>query len=480
MKVLESSAAGTKNSNAIRFWRQIELESKFRRAALASGLIEDPQWEYCMRLLRFRCATEPQPVPLEVEDKLLRAILIEQGALTEYQAEQLNNGRIKLTLGPYIITEFIGQGGMGHVFKAIHKVMGRECAVKTLPFGRVTPQTLDGFSREIRLQAKLDCSYLVRAYDAGQDGTTHYLVTEYVPGMDLRRLIKAKGPLPQEQAASIIMQAAYGLEYAHQQGMVHRDVKPGNILVTPDGIAKVSDVGLAAFTANLIDDPRAGKIVGTADYLSPEQIRTPLAVGPVSDVYSLGCTLYYTVCGKVPFPGGDTAHKVRRHLEETPFHPRRFTDNISEEFVDIIAEMMDKDPTKRIQTCAEVAARLEPWAIDSSQITQPRMSRGPWSSPPPPTLDPESAGSQEELAQDASIHSNDSNPSQRILSENQLFTDSRGLPSDSSDPLSMIQIGTARNKSQASTGMVIGLTIAILLPPALLVGAIMGYLIAIK
>ena len=433
-----------------------------------------------MRLLRFRCATEPQPVISEVEDRLLRAILIEQGALTEYQAEQLSQGRKKLTLGPYIITEFIGQGGMGHVFKAIHKVMGREVAVKTLPFGRVTPQTLDGFAREIRLQAKLDCSYLVRAYDAGQDGTTHYLVTEFVPGMDLRRLIKAKGPLPQEQAASIIMQAAYGLEYAHQQGMVHRDVKPGNILVTPDGMAKVSDVGLAAFTANLIDDPRAGKIVGTADYLSPEQIRTPLLVGPVSDVYSLGCTLYYTVCGKVPFPGGDTQHKVRRHLEETPFHPRRFADNISEEFVDIIAEMMDKDSTKRIQTCAEVAARLEPWAMDSSQITQPRMSRGPWSSPPPPSLDPDAPGSQDEVAQEASIHSNDSNPSQRSALENQLFADSRVLSNDADSLASIISSTPAKNLSSVNRGMVIGLTVAILLPPALLVGAIIGYLIAIQ
>lgn len=434
-----------------------------------------------MRLLRFRCATEPQPVPSEVEDRLLRAILIEQGALTEYQAEQLGNGRVKLTLGPYIITDFIGQGGMGHVFKAIHKVMGRECAVKTLPFGRVTPQTLDGFAREIRLQAKLDCTYLVRAYDAGQDGTTHYLVTEYVPGMDLRRLIKAKGPLPQEQAASIIMQAAYGLEYAHQQGMVHRDVKPGNILVTPDGMAKVSDVGLAAFTANLVDDPRAGKIVGTADYLSPEQIRTPLLVGPVSDVYSLGCTLYYTVCGKVPFPGGDTQHKVRRHLEETPFHPRRFAENISEEFVDIIAEMMDKDPTKRIQTCAEVAARLEPWAMDSTQITQPRMSRGPWSSPPPLSLDSDSPSSQDEAALEASIHSNDSNPSQKSALENQLFSDSRSVPNSIGDSLTtIIQNTPVISRNTSNKGMVIGLTVAILLPPALLVGAIVGYLIAIK
>ena len=429
-------------------------------------------------MLRFRCASEPQPVPIEVEDRLLRAILIEQGALTEYQAAQISDGRHKLTLGDYIITDFIGQGGMGHVFKAIHKFMGRECAVKTLPAGRVTPQTLEGFAREIRLQAKLDCSYLVRAYDAGQDGKVHYLVTEYVPGMDLRRLIRAKGPLPQEQAASIIMQAAYGLEYAHQQGMVHRDVKPGNILVTPDGIAKVSDVGLAAFTANLVDDPRAGKIVGTADYLSPEQIRTPLAVGPVSDVYSLGCTLYYAVCGKVPFPGGDTAHKLRRHIEETPFHPRQFAD-VNEEFVDIIAEMMDKDPNKRIQSCAEVAARLEPWAIDSSQITQPRMSRSPWSAPPPPSLVPDSQGG-DELAQDASMNSNDSIASQRNLTENPRSFDSSGLPNDGLDLQAIDQIKNASGRSPASNAMVIGLTVAILLPPALLLGAIVGYLVALK
>jgi len=432
-----------------------------------------------MRLLRFQCASEPQPVAIEVEDKLLRAILIEQGALTEYQAQQISDGRHKLNLGDYIITDFIGQGGMGHVFKAVHKFMGRECAVKTLPTGRVTPQTLEGFTREIRLQAKLDCSYLVRAYDAGLDGTTRYFVMEYVPGMDLRRLIKAKGPLPQDQAASIIMQAAYGLEYAHQQGMVHRDVKPGNILVTPEGIAKVSDVGLAAFTANLVDDPRAGKIVGTADYLSPEQIRSPLAVGPVSDVYSLGCTLYYTVCGKVPFPGGDTAHKLRRHLEETPIHPRRFAEKINEEFVDIIADMMDKDPNKRIQTCAEVAARLEPWAIDSSQITQPRMSRSPWSAPPPPSFGTDTQGGDESV-QDASINSNDSIQSQRNILDNSRFSDSRGLSNDVLESLASYDGKASKNKPQASNAMMIGLTVAILLPPALLIGAIIGYLVAIK
>jgi serine/threonine protein kinase len=154
--------------------------------------------------------------------------------------------------------------------------------------------------------------------------------------------------LPVQQAAKIVMHAALGLDYAHRKGLVHRDVKPGNILVTPEGDAKVSDIGLAGFAHDLMNDPRAGKIVGTTDYLSPEQIRTPLEIKPSSDIYSLGCTLYYAICGKVPFPGGDTASKMRRHIDETPWHPRKFAPDITEEFVDIIADMMEKDPRKRI------------------------------------------------------------------------------------------------------------------------------------
>jgi serine/threonine protein kinase len=127
-----------------------------------------------------------------------------------------------------------------------------------------------------------------------------------------------------QQAANVIVQAARGLEYAHQRGLIHRDVKPGNILVTPAGVAKVSDLGLSGFIDEAEQDPRAGRIVGTADYLSPEQIHSPSEVTSVSDIYSLGCTLYYAISGKVPFPGGTTKDKARRHLEETPWHPRRF------------------------------------------------------------------------------------------------------------------------------------------------------------
>lgn len=450
------------------------MESRFRQAVLASGVVSSSQWDYCLRLLRHRIVTGDMSCTPEQEDLLLKEILVEQGAITEYQAAQLLEGRHKLNLGPYIITDSIGQGGMGHVFKGVHQVMGRVCAVKVLPLQKATEEAREGFIREIRLQAKLDCEYLVRAYDAGQDGRIHYLVTEYVPGMDLRRLVKTQGPLSQERAAKIIMQAALGLDYAHKKGMVHRDVKPGNILVTPEGTAKVSDVGLASFTANLVDDPRAGKIVGTADYLSPEQIRTPLDVGPASDVYSLGCTLYYAVCGKVPFPGGDTATKMRRHLEETPMHPRRFSAWLQDEFVDIIAEMMEKDVSKRTQTCAEVAVRLEPWANqESGFVSYPSMGRSPWAAPPPPADDPSSVGSEDkELSQDQSLPSQDSGLSQSAIRRS-AASQSIGIDQSTDEPKS-------RSRFSTSPGITIALTAAVIIPPTLVIGAILGYLIAVR
>jgi serine/threonine protein kinase len=176
-----------------------------------------------------------------------------------------------------------------------------------------------------------------------------------------------------------------GLAHAHDRHLIHRDIKPGNILVTPEGIAKLSDLGLA-FCLNDVEDPRIGKIVGTADYLSPEQIKTPLEVTETSDIYSLGCTLYYAVTGKVPFPGGTTKSKARRHLDETPWHPRRFNEEVSDEFVDLIGDMMEKNPAERIQTAREVAERLAPWARDESLAFSPEDRRR-WQPAPVPNSD---------------------------------------------------------------------------------------------
>jgi serine/threonine protein kinase len=162
--------------------------------------------------------------------------------------------------------------------------------------------------------------------------------------------------------ANIIYQVADGLEHAHSKGIIHRDVKPGNVLVTPSGEAKLSDLGLAGpLESTAENDPRYGKIVGTADYLSPDQVKNPWNPTPAWDIYALGCTLYYIVTGKVAFPGGSTSDKARAHCELRPLDPRLLNPRLTPEFVNMLADMMAKDPTERIPSTATVKERLKPW-----------------------------------------------------------------------------------------------------------------------
>ena len=357
-------------------------QSVLIRAALASGLVSPQQLEDALSGLRNAAAAQSETgvepstgsggaslaTPPVVSDAHLGERLVDLGYLNRWQAEQLKEGRTKFTLGPYRIVNAIGQGGMGHVFKAEHKLLGRVEAIKVLPKTRSTPEAIAAFQREIRAQAQLDHPNLVRVSFADFEGETCYLVTEYVPGTDLRRLVRRNGLLPHAIAATIISQAADALHYAHRRGLVHRDVKPGNLLVTPDGLTKITDLGLAWY---LMDDPemRSGKpnsLVGTADYLAPESIRRPDRILPVSDVYSLGCTLYYAVTGKVPFPGGNTSDKIRRHLDETPLNPLHFNPDLPVEFCDAIAAMMNKDPDRRTPTAAAVVELLRPWCDPSA------------------------------------------------------------------------------------------------------------------
>ena len=181
------------------------VQSVFRTAALASRLITQDQLDRVAAAIRKSAGALH---PGDVSDEALAGKLVELDVLTSYQADQLKAGRTKFNLGPYIITDWIGQGGMGQVFKAVHEMMGRESAVKVLPLNKSTPQAIANFTREIRTQANSDHPNLVRAYDAGQDGNVYYLVTEYVPGMDLRDWSARGRPLTMQHAASIIMQAA--------------------------------------------------------------------------------------------------------------------------------------------------------------------------------------------------------------------------------------------------------------------------------
>ena len=442
--------------------------SRFADSALLSGLVTQNQIDQASASLSLGAAA----TSVEIDDEAFSAHLVEAGILTAYQAEQLRAGRTKLTLGPYVITDWLGQGGMGQVFKATHQMMGREVAIKVLPQGKSSPDAIASFTREIRTQAQLDDPHLVRAYDAGHDGNVYFLVTEYVPGTDLRRLVRSEGRLTMHQAASIVMQAALGLDHAHQLGLIHRDIKPGNILVTPEGQAKLSDLGLAGFLSDRDDDPRAGKIVGTADYLAPEQVRFPGEVSPVSDIYSLGCTLYYAVTAKVPFPGGRTRDKVRRHLEETPWHPRRFNPELSEEFVDVIADTMEKEPQRRVQTAAEVAARLEPWAGESCHVPTHGLNRSPWHAPPLPTGYHDTA---EELSE-AELSSNNSDS--RVDSASQVSESTHPMSSAGQDT-GVIRPHAApqppplpRDKTRGSRQVTTALAIAI--PISMLLGAAIG------
>src|SRR3954471_739958 len=344
-------------------------QSVLCNAALASGLLAQQQIDDALAGLAARytgsaVAAEP------ISDEVLGQRLVDLGYLNRWQVEQLKDGRTKFNLGPYRIVNAIGQGGMGHVFKAEHKLLGRIEAIKVLPKAKSTPEAVAAFQREIRAQAQLDHPNLVRVSYADYEGDTYFFVTEYVPGTDLRKLVRRNGPLPFPIAATIISQAAEGLHYAHRRGLVHRDVKPGNLLVTPDGRTKMTDLGLAWFLmeelASGLSAGKANSLVGTADYLAPETIRQPDKIVPVSDVYSLGCTLYYAVTGKVPFPGGNTADKIRRHLDEIPLNPLHFNPDLPPGFCDAIAAMMDKDPDKRTPTAAAVVELLRPWRDENA------------------------------------------------------------------------------------------------------------------
>ncbi len=480
----------SRRDSGIRPASPADMLALFRDAALHSELIDEQVWQRAVEIARRGQAAEAGQGQWAASDQVpdsqrVAEALVHSGVITSYQAQQLRSGRSKLTLGPYLITDWIGQGGMGQVFKGVHNVMGRECAVKVLPLEKSTQESRDSFAREIRLQAGLDHEHLVRAFDAGRDGNVHYLVTEYVPGTDLRKYVRVQGPLPYHQAAKIISQAAMGLQYAHDLGLIHRDVKPGNILVTPDGHAKVSDVGLAAWTMGIRDDPRAGKIVGTADYLSPEQIRSPLLVGPASDVYSLGCTLYYAVTGKVPFPGGDSKSKCRRHCEQTPWHPRKFAADLPEDFVEVIADMMEKDPQRRIASAAEVAERLEPWShVDQEAIDQP-IDRQSWTAPPPPmetSDDPD--GYRPDNAAIRSADEEDSGGGSASIGgqlSQSVAPPVPGQDSSPDDPSGEIlqvarELAGLQTSPRPGHAMAIAVTLAVAVPISLLIGAVLGFL----
>ncbi|HVS35264.1 MAG TPA: serine/threonine-protein kinase [Gemmataceae bacterium] len=300
------------------------------------------------------------------DPKTLVNELVRRGWLTSYQGNKLLQGRGKdLVLGAYVLLEPLGEGGMSQVFKARQQRLGRVVALKVLRKERLSnPETVHRFQRELRALAALSHPNIVTAYSADEVRGAHMLVMEYVEGAtDLAALVKKNGPLPIPEACEYIRQAALGLQHAHEHGMVHRDVKPHNLLLCAGGkLVKILDLGLAR-----VDAPggeasgavtRDGAILGSPDYLSPEQAQEMHTVDIRADLYSLGCTFYYLLTGVPPFPGGTFFDKVYRHRFEEPQPLESLRPDAPPDVGAVVRKLMAKRPEERFGTPAEVAAAV--------------------------------------------------------------------------------------------------------------------------
>ncbi|MGH7222288.1 MAG: protein kinase domain-containing protein, partial [Gemmataceae bacterium] len=297
----------------------------------------------------------------------LAGVLVRDGLLTHFQAEQFLQGKWRrFTLGKYKVLERLGAGGMGTVYLCEHKLMRRRVAVKVLPEQKAQDtSSLERFYREARAVAALDHPNIVRAYDIDQDDKLHFLVMEHVDGASFQDIVKKAGPMEVLRACHYIRQAALGLQHAHDTaGIVHRDIKPGNILVDRNGIVKILDMGLARFfhdEDDILTKKYEENVLGTADYLAPEQALDSHSVDIRADIYSLGATFYYCLTGKTPFADGTIAQKLIWHQTRQPKPITQLRPDTPAGVVAIVEKMMAKDPAQRPQTPLEVAEALMPW-----------------------------------------------------------------------------------------------------------------------
>lgn len=338
---------------------------RFLEMVAKSNLIEKSAYDTFLAKLRVR---HDGKLPDNV--KKLAAAFVEEKLLTDWHVEKLLGGKYKgFFLGRYKLLGHIGTGGMSSVYLAEHTRMHDKRAIKVLPKKRINDASyLARFQLEAKAIASLNHPNIVLAHDIDNEGDVHYIVMEYVDGFDLQTLVKRDGPMDFSTAANVISQAALGLQHAHSKGVIHRDVKPANLLIDSDGVVRLLDMGLA-LVAEAEGDEVASltvahneNVLGTADYLAPEQALNSHTVDHRVDIYGLGCTLYFLLTGKPPFSDGTLAQRIARHQTEMPRSIRELRKDCPGELEGICVKMIQKDPAYRYQSAGEVAEILARFA----------------------------------------------------------------------------------------------------------------------
>jgi serine/threonine protein kinase len=314
----------------------------------------------------------------------LSRALVKAGKLTSYQAAAVYQKKSRgLLVGNYLILDKLGQGGMGMVFKARHRVLGRVGALKILPpsFTRDRAAVMR-FRREFEAAGRLKHLNVVTAFEADEDRGVHFLVMDYVQGITLHRVVSERGPLPVAEAIDYLIQSARGLEAAHEKGIVHRDIKPGNLMLDRQGTVRVLDLGLAriveagnAFSSSVGGRlTRTGIYMGTIDYMAPEQAEDPHKVDHRADIYSLGCTLHYLLAGREPFPGPTILKRMVAHQEHPAPSLRATRPDVSPALEAVYKKMMAKKPEDRPASMSEVISLLhasKPSSDEKGRVARP-------------------------------------------------------------------------------------------------------------
>lgn len=301
----------------------------------------------------------------EENQKSLAELLVENSYVTPRQLERLRSQaeaeRSSQQIPGYKVLGKLGAGAMAAVFKARQLSLDRLVAIKVLPRRMAANrQFIERFYAEGRAAAQLNHPNIVQAYDVGQAGEFHYFVMEYVEGKTVHDQITENKRFSEQEALDIVINIADALKHAHDKGLIHRDVKPKNILMMPNGIAKLADLGLA----RAVDDKEAalaekGRAYGTPYYISPEQIRGEINIGPQADIYSLGATLYHMVTGSVPFNGKNPTEVMQKHLKEPLVAPDHVNPKLSVGIAEVIEMMMAKSRKNRYKSCAELLVDLQ-------------------------------------------------------------------------------------------------------------------------